>query len=231
MKAAENSLGLEKTKTRIMYLGPDAHTLTFPVADGNLLNVVSFITDPHSWDIGLDDEAFVKPAEKCEVVKAFSSFNDDVRNITSLFPESMVKWAIYDMFENPIPYYSTDKVCLAGDAAHAAAPHHGAGAGSGIEDALVLAELLARWKDPQKKTNESSRFITEAFKAYNDVRYERSQWVVKSSREVGEMYEWQDPRVGRDRDIFGQDFGWRCRTIWDYNTDEMVASAVNLLSK
>jgi 2-polyprenyl-6-methoxyphenol hydroxylase-like FAD-dependent oxidoreductase len=39
--------------------------------------------------------------------------------------------------------FAKGRVCLAGDAAHASTPNQGGGAGFGIEDALVLAEVLA----------------------------------------------------------------------------------------
>ncbi len=60
-----------------------------------------------------------------------------------LLPDEMDKWAVFDMKNHPAPSYSAGKVCLAGDAAHAVAPHLGSEAGLGIEDALALSTLLA----------------------------------------------------------------------------------------
>ena len=46
------------------------------------------------------------------------------------------------MYEHPAPSYARGLVCLTGDAAHASSPHQGAGACMGVEDALVLCEVL-----------------------------------------------------------------------------------------
>ena len=53
------------------------------------------------------------------------------------------QWAIYDLGENPVPAFYKGRVGIAGDAAHATSPHHGAGAGFCIEDSAVLATLLS----------------------------------------------------------------------------------------
>lgn len=65
------------------------------------------------------------------------------------------------------------RVCIAGDAAHAASPHHGAGAGMGVEDNLVLAALLA--EVASSSTANRAAAICAAFTAYSDIRKERTQ--------------------------------------------------------
>lgn len=62
------------------------------------------------------------------------------------------------------------RTVLLGDAVHATTPHLGQGAGMAIEDAIVLAEELARHEDPES-----------AFRAYRDRRFERCAYIVKSS--------------------------------------------------
>ena len=62
------------------------------------------------------------------------------------------------------------RVVLLGDAVHATTPHLGQGAGMAVEDAIVLAEELARADTPQA-----------AFHAYRDRRFERCRYIVESS--------------------------------------------------
>ena len=64
--------------------------------------------------------------------------------------------------------------------------------------------------------------VDRALQAYNTVRIERAKWLVRSSRYVGEMYEWQDARVGSDHVLCAAEIEWRCRKIWDYDVDEMM---------
>lgn len=57
-------------------------------------------------------------------------------------------YPIYDMPE--LPRWSSGRVLLAGDAAHAVAPHSGQGASMAVEDALVLAACLADGSEIEK---------------------------------------------------------------------------------
>lgn len=62
------------------------------------------------------------------------------------------------------------RVALLGDAVHSTTPHLGQGAGLAIEDALVLADELSKASSP-----------SEAFKNYRNRRFERCDYIVKSS--------------------------------------------------
>ena len=62
------------------------------------------------------------------------------------------------------------RIGLLGDAVHATTPHLGQGAGLAIEDALVLADELTKASTP-----------VEAFEKYRDRRFERCDYIVKSS--------------------------------------------------
>jgi salicylate hydroxylase len=232
MDKARALLGDYKTSTRFMHLGRDAHALTFPVAGGALLNVVAFVTDPNPWTE--PDGKLTAPATKAEAMKAFAGFGPAVRAIMSLLPEELDKWAVFDTYDAPVPRYTRGRLCLAGDAAHAAAPHHGAGAGFGVEDALALAELLAAVDQRLDESVDDDRrdtIIVRAFDAYNEERYERTQWLVDSSRRVGDLYEWRDPDCGSDADKFGPELQWRCRKIWDFDVDQMVSRALKRWSE
>ncbi|KAF3068399.1 Salicylate hydroxylase [Daldinia childiae] len=77
------------------------------------------------------------------------------------------------------PTYSNGRICIIGDAAHATSSFHGFGAGTSIEDAMVLKALFNNISSPNE--------IEAAFKAFDSVRRERSQRVVNSSREIGEI--------------------------------------------
>lgn len=65
------------------------------------------------------------------------------------------------------------RVVLLGDAIHATTPHLGQGGGMAIEDAVVLAEEIAKHDRPE-----------EAFAAYRARRFERCRFVVEKSLEI-----------------------------------------------
>lgn len=138
-------------------------------------------------------------------------------------PEQLSKWAIFDMADYPAPTYASGRVCVAGDAAHASSPFHGAGAGMGVEDALVLAELLAR---VQAGPIEGRPWqLAAALQAYSGVRIERTQWLVQSSREMGDIYEWRYPPTGKDGAKIQAEFSQRARKIWDFDVNVMLDEA------
>jgi salicylate hydroxylase len=98
---------------------------------------------------------------------------------------------------------------VTGDAAHATSPHHGSGAGFAIEDSAVMAEVLA---DEHVRAPQD---IEAAFAAFDAVKRERDQWLVKSSRFLGDAYDGMVPEI---------------RTEWEKVHREMVQRYDKILS-
>ncbi|MEO6338703.1 MAG: FAD-dependent oxidoreductase [Caulobacteraceae bacterium] len=76
------------------------------------------------------------------------------------------------------------RVVLIGDAIHATTPHLGQGAGMAIEDAIVLADELARGDSPEA-----------AFQTYRARRFERCEFIAGTSRAIGDGQIGKGPRV------------------------------------
>lgn len=165
------------------------------------------------------------PATRDEVKQHLCKWGPGIREIVEALPEHLTKWGIFDMAENPASTYARGRVCISGDAAHASSPFLGAGAGMGVEDALVLATVLdlatasIRGRGLRIKTSA----ISAAFQAYSAVRLSRSQWLVRSSREMGELYQWRHPEAGRDPERCRAELESSTRMIWDFDVDGMVA--------
>ena len=75
----------------------------------------------------------------------------------------------------PRPWYR-GRIILIGDAAHSTTPHLASGAGIAVEDAIVLATLLA-----------AGGVVSDAFAAFMDLRWERCRDVVETSVAVGAL--------------------------------------------
>ena len=81
------------------------------------------------------------------------------------------------------------RVALLGDAAHAMTPDLGQGAGMAIEDAVVLADLLAGAAEDGQ--------VDHALAAYRDRRFRRVGRVQDASRAAGRVAQWSaGPAVG-----------------------------------
>ena len=89
-----------------------------------------------------------------------------------LGPDSDVVYRPFEWVIAPAPWHRK-RVLLIGDAAHASTAHLGAGGGMAIEDAIVLADELARAATPEA-----------AFRAYRDRRFERCALTVRMSRAI-----------------------------------------------
>jgi salicylate hydroxylase len=220
MDKAVEALGEYKAKKKHMHIGPKAHVLHFPVVNQTMMNVVAFVSDPEKWP---DDNKLDVLANRADLEAAFADWGHSVRSIIQLLPEQLNKWAVFDTYDHPVPYYSAGQVCLAGDAAHAACPHHGAGAGVGIEDARCLASVFEEVMHAVIYTDTpKSEILTAAFESYNFVRHERTQWLIRSSREVCDIYEWADSATGEDPEKCFEEIKWRSHKIWYFDFTGMV---------
>jgi salicylate hydroxylase len=189
--------------------------------NGTLLNVAFFA---HEFSEFPDPERMTAPATRDELERIVVGWGPHLVDIAKCFPENMVKWGIFDMDEHPAPTYARGRVCLAGDAAHASSPFQGVGACIGVEDALVLCEALDMVQASSNTggPRDQRAAIVHALQAYSQARMERGKWVVRSSREMGQMYQWRYGPTGRDAERSKLKLERASRIIWDYDVEKMV---------
>ena len=229
MDKAIEVVGDSNARNQHMHIGPGRHFLHFPVANQTLVNIAAFVADPNEWQ---DEEKMTAPATREEVQEAFSEWGPTVRAMASLLPDELDRWAIFDSFDHPAPTYARGRIAIAGDAAHCSAPHHGAGAGIGVEDALCLATVLGMaTSSMQEKAAPMHQALSGAFETFNDVRHERSQWLVNSSRGICDVYEWADPKTGNDTQKCFEEIEWRSHKIWNFDIEGMLKDATEGFEK
>lgn len=224
MERAIEAIGEDMATSRIMYSGEGGHILTFPVAHGKTMNVVAFHHDPQEWG----SEQLVIPTTKEEAQRDFASWGHNVRVIINLLQDDLNKWGIFDLGDNPLSVFNKGRVCVAGDAAHATGPHHGAGAGFCIEDSAVLAELFqVAWENLRSGRARKSKaeVLESALNVFDSARRERTQWLVSSSRISADLYEWMDESCGRDPQKIKEELLWRNHKIWNVNIEDMTRAS------
>ncbi|KAL6831524.1 FAD/NAD(P)-binding domain-containing protein [Trichoderma sp. SZMC 28015] len=221
MEDACAAVGEERAQNACMYMGRDKHILTFPVNHGKTLNLVAFRTTSEDWP---DAQRLTRSGELDELLQEFEDYGPAVIKLLKLLDPKLNVWAIFDL-GYPAPTFYKGRICISGDAAHATSPHHGAGAGFCIEDSAMLAELLA---DEQVK----SRHELEAvFATYDAERRSRAQWLVESSRWIGDCYELRAEGIGNDFTKIEAEIKERNGIIADINIEEMCARAKDELRK
>lgn len=223
MNQAVQVLGEERAVNASLWLGRNRHVLTFPVDHGATMNMVAFVhNDREEWP---STSKLTLPTTKMEALDDFREFGQTVKNILQLTPEKLERWAIFDLGDHPLSTYYKGRICLVGDAAHATSPHHGAGAGFCIEDAAFLASLLA---DPQ--VTESNHLET-VFAVYDKHRRERTQWLVRSSRRAGNLYQFLTKDIGLEVAATEKELAERLSHIWNYNLEDALREATKDLHR
>jgi salicylate hydroxylase len=117
------------------WLGPDRHFVHYYVAGGRLMNFVA-VCPAGEWRL----ESWSAKGRVADALREFAGFHPLVRQIIGAVDETH-RWALYD--RAPLPRWSAGRVTLLGDAAHAMLPFLAQGACQAVEDAAVLARLLA----------------------------------------------------------------------------------------
>jgi salicylate hydroxylase len=187
-----------------------------------MYNIVIAVHDPQEWQ---DPDSMTVTGTRDQVSAALQNWGPHIADVVQLLPETLIRYGVFDMADHPAPTYASGRVCVAGDAAHASSPWHGAGAGMGVEDALVLAELLAHVQT-LPAVAEGPPSLAAALRAFSAVRMERTRWCMQSSRDMGDICEWRYPDTGQDRARIKAEFERRARTLWDFDVDGMVTQAI-----
>jgi len=175
-----------------MWMGPHGHVVHYRVHRGELLNIVAHI-DSDAWT----EESWTRECDVAEVMSAYARWNSD---LTRLYPCSTrwYKWALYD--REPLARWSKGRATLLGDSAHAMLPYLGQGAAMAVEDACVLAAMIARHGDD----------LAGAFTAYERLRAPRATAAVLGSRARAKENHLASPWARLKRDVkfaFRERFG------------------------
>ncbi|HET7849249.1 MAG TPA: FAD-dependent oxidoreductase [Pseudolabrys sp.] len=161
-----------------LWLGQDAHLVHYLVKGGALINIVAIVHD--EWR----GESWSAPGERGEIMRHFArwAWSEKARALVAA-PERWQKWALHDR-RGGTPNGS-GAITLIGDAAHPMLPFLAQGAGMAIEDAAVLADMLANNLDNPRK----------ALRAYERARRARTARAQKASRRQGRIYGLSGPEA------------------------------------
>ncbi|EUC48441.1 hypothetical protein COCMIDRAFT_87469 [Bipolaris oryzae ATCC 44560] len=213
MDKAVELLGDEAARNSQMFLGYHGHLLTFPISHGKIMNVVAF-RSRKTWD----SEKWVVTTSKQDMEADFADWGPHVQKIVGAMQNPDI-WALF--MHPPCETYTKGRVCLLGDAAHATTPHQGAGAGMCMEDTYILSGLV--------KDANSTEELIRAFKAFDEVRRERTQKLVATSYEAGQLYDFE--LVGDDVDKIEENFSKRMHWIWDFDLEAQLGLAREIMKK
>ncbi|KAI1844489.1 hypothetical protein JX265_010016 [Neoarthrinium moseri] len=222
MEKAVDIIGEERATNSCVWIGPNAHILSYPVDGGDTYNMFAAVCDTNEWP---DEDHLTLPAKKEDAIKDFANFAPAIKKKLTMVEDNLDRWALFDLGDNPVPYMHKGRVAIMGDAAHATTPHHGAGAGFCIEDSALMSAILGdeRVKKPAD--------VEAAFAAFDASRRERGQWLVQSSRRNSELMDFRAKDVGRDLKKIEKEMKERFGKIWNYDINGAINDAKGDLGK
>ncbi|KAL4881660.1 hypothetical protein BJY04DRAFT_207432 [Aspergillus karnatakaensis] len=208
METAKDILGDYAADAK-WYMNKGNGLATYPISQGKEVNLVAFIRDPGQWSG--EQAASAVPYE--QMLADFEGF--DNRLLAILKDAKPIRWPL---FHHPdTPTYFNGRICLLGDAAHASSPSQAAGAGQGLEDALVLSRLLSLVQCPVQ--------LQIAFEVYDHIRRPRAQAVVQQSHEVMQAYFLVHPEFGSDLQKLTDDANRRLPLLWWHDLEKDLQAA------
>jgi len=151
-----------------LWVGPNVHLVQYPIRNGELMNNVAVIVsqeyrrgEPNygGWN---------------EVETLFATVHPKVQAMLAFIDRGQ-RWLLHD--RDPIPNWSIGRATLLGDAAHPTLQNMAQGACMALEDAVELADQVARHPNHPES----------AFVAYQQARYIRTARVQLSARFVAQM--------------------------------------------
>lgn len=160
-----------------MVMGPRRLLMRYPLRNRSVINYVA-IAHRAAWM----EEGWSVRAELGEVQREFHDFEPVSQELLALTPrDRLFKWGLFD--RDPLPTWTSGRVTLLGDAAHAMPPYTGQGAVMALEDGAVLGRCAALAADPR-----------EAMARYQTARYDRVVAAQAMSRARSEVYFAPDPK-------------------------------------
>ena len=160
-----------------MWVGESKHFLVFPVRAGQLLNYVGFVPSDTSVL-----ESWSAPGDPAALAAHFAGWDPAIGQVIAAISGpggSGFRWGMYD--RAPLARWSSGRLTLLGDAAHAMLPHLAQGVNQALEDAVALATLLGACPGPAG--------VPKALAAYEQLRRDRTARVQLGSRRAGAGYD------------------------------------------
>jgi len=128
-----------------------------------------------------ENDPAMRDLRVADLQRVFGKFHAPISQILAQTRDEDLIWNdIIDL--QPLRKFAFDNILLLGDAAHATTPNMGQGACQAIEDAAILADELAKTRDPET-----------AFAAYEKRRLKRTRYIVENSWSLGKIAQWEKP--------------------------------------
>lgn len=241
MADAKEILG-DLTDTAKMYVGQNRIVVTYRISGGAVsshaflkrdlvltvlplrqeFNFLHCVCEPEQqWR---SPESMTEEVSKDQMLADFEDHGIDKRLLLLLEKARPIRWGLFHHVHTST--YFRERAVLIGDSAHASLPYQAAGAGQGVEDALILSAVLGQ---ALISTEECSQLnaVRAALGAYDEIRRPRAQKQTEQSLDAALLLSFQDSQAGSDMEkvlerMQGDRFDW----LWFHDLKEDVKCAL-----
>jgi salicylate hydroxylase len=173
------------------WIGEKRHIIAYPIQSKQIYNLST--VQPDAKFAAAPSATYTTKGSKKDMLDVFSDFCPTVQKMLNLVPEGEVcEWKLRT--HAPLSTWSHGSVALMGDACHPTLPHLAQGAAQAIEDAAVMAVVLAKLAD------RSPAAIKHAFQAYERVRKARAEELVGLAAASGKALHLGEGEARAERD-------------------------------
>ncbi|EXJ74849.1 uncharacterized protein A1O5_01545 [Cladophialophora psammophila CBS 110553] len=190
------------------WMGPDRHSVFYPVKNGSSFNLV--LIRPDNLPPGSRTEA----GDIDEMRMTYQGWDPVLAKIISCH-NSVLKWKLCHHEE--LRTWVKDSIVLIGDASHPTLPYQAQGAAMAAEDGLVLGLLLGRLQASDRVPDQEKRAcINSVLRLFESLRKKRTTVNVKGAVANRYMYHMHDgpEQEARDRELSEVD--WQKPSRWGW---------------
>lgn len=193
------------------WLGPGGYVIHYPISS-ETVNFLAIRPGPTPWP----HSTWMTHEPPGTALESFEGWHRSVRDLVGSVEQSP-RWALFSM--PSLQRWTRGNAVLLGDAAHAMLPHQGQGANQAIEDAAVLAPLLAR-------TDRSG--IGDALHRYQELRRPRTRQLQMSSWDNSTILGYPDGPEADARNERLRTLPDRLDWIHGYDVDDLLSPGASL---
>jgi salicylate hydroxylase len=191
-----------------VWMGDRKHFMVFPVRSGRLLNYVGFVPTQNQTV-----ESWSAVGDRDEFAAFFDGWDPRVVGLLEKV-ETCFWWGLYD--RKPLASWTSGRLVLLGDAAHAMLPHLGQGANQAIEDGVALAVLLE---------GRDAAEVPDILPRYEKLRRVRTDLIQAEARQNGLRFDSRyESLEQRDREIANSAV-FR-KSLYDYDVEKAAIASL-----
>jgi salicylate hydroxylase len=192
-----------------VWMGDRKHFMVFPVRSGRLLNYVGFVPTQDQTV-----ESWSAVGDRDEFAAFFEGWDPRVVGLLEKV-ETCFWWGLYD--RRPLNSWTSGRLVLLGDAAHAMLPHLGQGANQAIEDGVALAVLLE---------GRDAAEVPDILPRYEKLRRVRTDLIQAEARQNGLRFDSRyESLEQRDREIASSAV-FR-KSLYDYDVEKAAIASLS----